>query len=151
MYLLYALFILVIKLENLELLFSYIHPNNFWWCQIRCISLFCPHETAHFPNITDPFYNFVLLYIYYLQRRIFLLSVWPISLILRILSQMSPSIVGNTFFCAPTAILSFLWYSGIVIYLFTCLSDTEGCAIFQIKEHILYIFTWRPGCGMCIV
>lgn len=106
MYLQPALLILFSKIESLELLFSNIHPQKFWWCPIRSVSLFCAQETADpFPTITGPFYNFVLLYMRVLARRIFLFSVCPSSLVLQVLSQMSPSIVGNGLSCAPTVVL----------------------------------------------
>lgn len=94
------------------------------------------------------FHNFVLLCMLLLAKRIFLLSVWPASLTLQVLLQVMPSIVGNTFSWTPTAILSFLLYSGIVIYLFTRLSDRGDCEILQNEEPILHISILSKMCNV---
>lgn len=149
-FLLYAVFILFPELENLELLYPTSIQSNL--LVTSDVSLYSAHMKLLIISQTSqvPVRTLCFCTCCYLQGSI-VLSVCPTFLILRVLSQMSPSILSNTLPWAPVAILSFLWYSGILICLFTGLSDTGDYEILQNKEHLLYIFISQSGCGMCIV
>lgn len=99
MYLQYAQFIPFSKIESLELLFYIynIYAKKFWRSKV---SLYSSHVKHPFPKSQVPFITLCFCTCCYLQGRIFLLSVWPSSLVLQVLCQMSPSRVGNSLSCA---------------------------------------------------
>ena len=147
-FLLYAVFILFPELEYLEFLFPmFIQLNLLITSEVDYIFILPTWNCSSFPKY---FRTLCFCTWCYLEGRI-VLSVWPTSLIRCALSQMSTSILCNTLPCTPTAILSFLWYSGILIYLFLGMSDTGDCEILQNRECLLNIFISHPWCGMCFI
>lgn len=133
---LYAVFILFPELENLEFLFPmFIQLNLLITSEVDYIFILPTWNCSSFPKY---FRALCFCTWCYLEGRI-VLSVWLTSLILCALSQMSTSILCNTLPCTPTAILSFLWYSGILIYLFPGMSDTGDCESFRMSLKHLYI------------
>ena len=146
-FLLYAVLILFPELENLEFLFPvFIQLNLLITSEVDYIFILPTWNCSSFPQYFQPLCFCTCCY---LEGRIVLsFCLANFSQPLCSVSHVHNHTIQHPPMCS-NSILSFLWYSGILIYLFPGMSDTGDCEVLRNREHLLYIFISHPGCGVC--